>query len=265
MSVLVGTSGFDYRDWRGPVYPRFLKSSDRLAFYARYFETVELNVTFYRMPKAEAFRGWREAVPEGFRFAVKASRYLTHIRRLRDPQGPVEYLMERASILEDRLGPVLLQLPPDMRVELERLERTLEAFGGKVRLVVEPRHASWFTPELVELLGRYDAALCMADRIGPLTPLWPTAGWSYLRLHEGRARPRPCYGRTALRSWLERMRIWPQPADGYVYFNNDPRACAVRNALTYQRMIRRAAAALAAAGRSMGSSEGSSAMPPSAR
>ena len=114
MPLLVGTSGFDYRDWRGPFYPRFIKPGDRLAFYAEHFDTVELNVTFYRMPAASAFRGWRDAVPDGFVFAVKASRYLTHIKRLEDPQPSVEYLMDRASILGDRLGPVLLQLPPSL-------------------------------------------------------------------------------------------------------------------------------------------------------
>ena len=105
MATLVGTSGFDYKDWRGPFYPRFIKPADRLAFYAEHFDTVELNVTFYRMPAASAFRGWRDAVPDGFVFAVKASRYLTHVKRLADPQGSVEYLMERALLLGDRLGP----------------------------------------------------------------------------------------------------------------------------------------------------------------
>ena len=115
MGLLVGTSGFDYKDWRGPFYPRFLKSRDRLAFYAEHFATVELNVTFYRMPKAEAFRGWRDAVPDDFRFAVKASRYLTHIRRLVDPQQPVEFLMERATELGDKLGPVLAAVAAESR------------------------------------------------------------------------------------------------------------------------------------------------------
>src|SRR4029453_14992059 len=132
MALLVGTSGFDYKDWRGPFYPRFLKSRDRLAFYAEHFATVELNVTFYRMPKADAFRGWRDAVPDDFRFAVKASRYLTHTLRLLDPEPAGEYLMERASLLGDRLGVVLLQLPPTLEYEPERLARTLRAFGGRV-------------------------------------------------------------------------------------------------------------------------------------
>ena len=237
MAILVGTSGFDYKDWRGPFYPRFIKGGDRLAYFAEHFDTVELNVTFYRMPAASAFRGWRDAVPDGFVFAVKASRYLTHIKRLVDPRDSVEYLMERASLLGDRLGPILLQLPPSMEIDLDRLERTLEAFGSSVRVAVEPRHKSWFVPELCDVLRRYDAAFVMADRRSrPITPLWSSAGWIYLRLHEGRATPRPCYGRSALRSWVGRL---DSARDGYVYFNNDHRACAVANARTFERMLER--------------------------
>jgi uncharacterized protein YecE (DUF72 family) len=243
MAILVGTSGFDYRDWRGTFYPRFIKSSERLAFYAEHLDTVELNVTFYRMPAASAFRGWRDAVPDGFRFAVKASRYITHIKRLDDPQSSVEYLMERASILGDRLGPILLQLPPTLEIDLDRLDRTLEAFGRDVRVAVEPRHGSWFVPELCDLLRRHDAAFVIADRRSrPITPLWSTGGWFYLRMHEGRARPRPCYGRTALRSWVDRLADL-NGSNGYVYFNNDHRACAVANARTLEALLEDRAAA----------------------
>lgn len=241
MAILVGTSGFDYKDWRGSFYPRFIRSSERLAFYAEHFDTVELNVTFYRMPAASAFRGWRDAVPDGFVFAVKASRYLTHIKRLEDPQGSVEYLMERASLLGDRLGPILLQLPPSLQADIDRLERTLEAFGPNVRVAVEPRHKSWFVPEVCDMLRRHDAAFVMADRRShPITPLSMPASWIYLRMHEGRAAPRPCYGRTALRSWVDRL-AGRGATDGYVYFNNDGRACAVRDAATFRRMLDRAA------------------------
>jgi uncharacterized protein YecE (DUF72 family) len=240
MAILVGTSGFDYRDWRGTFYPRFIKSGDRLAFYAEHFDTVELNVTFYRMPAASAFRGWRDAVPDGFVFAVKASRYLTHIKRLVDPKGSVEYLMERAEELGDRLGPILLQLPPSLEIDLDRLGRTLEAFGSKVRVAVEPRHRSWFVPELCEVLRRHDAAFVMADRRSrPITPLWSTSGWFYLRMHQGIATPRPCYGESALQSWADRLSDL-DASNGYVYFNNDHRACAIKNADQFRRMLERA-------------------------
>jgi uncharacterized protein YecE (DUF72 family) len=241
MAILVGTSGFDYKDWRGTFYPRLIKSSERLAFYAEQFDTVELNVTFYRMPAASAFRGWRDAVPEGFVFSVKASRYLTHIKRLVDARPSVEYLMERAGELGDRLGPILLQLPPSLEIDLERLDKTLEAFGNEVRVAVEPRHKSWFVPELCDVLRQYNAAFVLADRNGPITPLWATSGWFYLRMHQGLARPRPCYGEAALRSWVRRIGELPDGVGrtGYVYFNNDHGACAPRNAVTFDRLVLR--------------------------
>jgi uncharacterized protein YecE (DUF72 family) len=178
-------------------------------------------------------------VPEGFLFAVKASRYLTHIRRLRDPREPVEFLMERAAELGDRLGPILLQLPPNMPVDLDRLEAAIEAFRGAAPLALEARHESWFTPDVRAVLERHDVAFTMADRFGPITPLWTTTDWTYLRLHEGRATPRPCYGRDALRSWVDRLHALPGGRQGYVFFNNDPRACAPRNAATFERILAR--------------------------
>jgi uncharacterized protein YecE (DUF72 family) len=239
VAIHVGTSGFDYRDWRGSFYPRSIRSSDRLAFYAEHFDTVELNVTFYRMPAACAFRGGRDAVPDGFVFAVKASRYLTHVRRLVDPQEPVEFLMERAGELGDRLGPILLQLPPSLEIDLGRLERTLAAFGPGVRVAVEPRHSSWFVPELCDVLRAHQAAFVLADRRGPITPLWATSDWWYLRMHQGSATPRPCYGERSLRTWADRVAALPSDASGtgFVYFNNDHRACAVKNAVEFEALL----------------------------
>jgi uncharacterized protein YecE (DUF72 family) len=237
--LAVGTSGFAYDHWIGRYYPRKLPRTSWLEFYAQTFSTVELNVTFYRMPKAAAFEGWRDAVPEDFRFAVKASRYLTHVRRLKDPRAPVEFLMDRATRLEGRLGPILLQLPPDMRVAVDRLDATLQAFGDRVQVAVEPRHPSWFIEEVRSLLATRGAALCLVDRRGLRTPLWATAPWAYVRFHEGRAFPPSCYGRAALQSWADRLIAgcgqWPE---GYVYFNNDAHGCAVRNAVELDRLLR---------------------------
>jgi uncharacterized protein YecE (DUF72 family) len=236
----VGTSGFAYDHWDGVFYPERLAANRRLEFYARHFSTVELNVTFYRTPPATTFSRWRDSVPDDFRFAVKASRYLTHVRRLKAPREPVEFLMERVRRLGDRLGPILLQLPPDMPIELDRLDRTLSAFGNGTPVSVEPRHASWFVDELRDVLTRHGAALCLADRSGPRTPLWRTAPWLYLRLHEGRAMPPSCYGMDALGSWVARLvdTFGPRP-EGYVYFNNDGHACAPRNASTFERLLAR--------------------------
>ena len=137
--------------------------------------------------------------------AVKVSRYLTHIKRLNEPVEPVEQFLTRAQHLGAKFGPALLQLPPQFRADLGRLEETLAQFPPTVRVAVEFRHESWFTDEVRQLLTRYGAALCLADRRKPLTPLWVTTDWTYLRFHQGVAKPRPCYGRAALASWAERL------------------------------------------------------------
>ncbi|MFL5643054.1 MAG: DUF72 domain-containing protein [Chloroflexota bacterium] len=178
-----------------------------MEFFAERFDTVELNVTFYRMPSSATFRGWAARVPSHFTFAVKASRYLTHIRRLDEPRQPVAYLMERASELGSHLGPVLLQLPPDMPADLDRLARTLEAFPRTVRVAIEPRHPSWYTDAFRQLLTERGVALCLADRRGPLMPAWATTDWAYLRFHGGRAQPPSCYSERALARWVDRIRL----------------------------------------------------------
>jgi uncharacterized protein YecE (DUF72 family) len=236
----IGTSGWQYRHWRDRYYPRGLAQGDWLDFYVRSFDTVELNVTFYRQPRPSVFEGWARRVPDGFVFAVKASRYLTHVRRLLRPRESVELLMEGAERLGDRLGPVLIQLPPDMRVEPDRLADALDAFPPGVRVALEPRHASWFHDEVRAILTARDAALCWADRRGPLIPAWRTADWGYVRFHGGRASPRPCYGDAALATWAGRIaETWPADADVFAYFNNDPGACALRDASVFGRLAER--------------------------
>ena len=232
MAVRIGTSGFLYEHWRRRFYPPSARGAE-LEHYASHFDTVELNVTFYRMPSDATFRSWARRVPEGFVFAVKASRYLTHVRRLREPQEPVSFLMQRVEQLGTRLGPVLLQLPPDMPVELARLDATLKAFPPHTRVAVEPRHPSWFNDRLRTLLEKHRAALCLADRRGPLTPQWQTAAWTYVRFHGGRANPRPCYGATALEAWATRLREGFGTVDAFVYFNNDHQGCALRDAVRF--------------------------------
>jgi uncharacterized protein YecE (DUF72 family) len=237
MAIRIGTSGFIYEHWRGRFYPPSSRGSE-LERYAEAFDTVELNVTFYRMPASATFRSWAARVPDGFTFAVKASRYLTHVRRLREPKEPVAFLMERAGELGSHLGPILLQLPPDMPIDLDRLAGTLEAFPRSVRIAFEPRHRSWYTDGLRELLTEHGVALCLADRRGPLMPPWRTADWAYLRFHGGRAGPASCYGEAALATWAGRFReiYGPQPS-GYVYFNNDHSGCALRDASVFARQL----------------------------
>jgi uncharacterized protein YecE (DUF72 family) len=237
MAIRVGTSGFIYEHWRPRFYQPDARGSE-LERYARAFDTVELNVTFYRMPPAATFRSWATRVPSGFLFAVKASRYLTHVRRLQDPRGSVDLLVERARELGPHLGPILVQLPPDFHSDLAALEATLDAFPADIRVAVEPRHQSWFTEDLCELLSERNAALCVADRRGPISPLWRTADWTYLRFHAGRALPRSCYGIGALESWAERVEMtWGRDVAGFAYFNNDGNGCALRDAGVFARAL----------------------------
>ena len=242
MALVVGTSGWQYADWRGAFYPAGLPQRAWLARYAAEFPTVEVNNAFYRLPERSVFERWREQTPEHFVVAVKVSRYLTHIRRLREPREPVDRLVDRAAGLGDRLGPYLLQLPPTLRADPARLDACLAAFPAGARVAVEPRHDTWWIDDVRRVLEGRGAALCWADRKGrPVAPLWRTTSWGYVRLHEGTAAPPPSYGRGALGTWLDRIDdAWPRTggADVYVYFNNDPGAAAVRNARTLRRMAR---------------------------
>jgi uncharacterized protein YecE (DUF72 family) len=243
MVLVVGTSGWQYRDWRGPFYPRALPVRLWLANFAEQFGTVEVNNAFYRLPERDTFAQWRARTGPDFCFSVKMSRYLTHIKRLRDPAEPVARFLDRAAPLGDRLGPVLLQLPPNLPADQDLLGAALARFPNDVRVAVEPRHASWWTPSTRRLLEKHGAALVWADRLSrPITPLWRTADWGYLRMHEGRARPRPRYGSAALASWLTRI-TESFPAldrhDVYVYFNNDQGAAAINDAIAFGRQATR--------------------------
>jgi uncharacterized protein YecE (DUF72 family) len=232
----VGTSGWQYKDWRGVLYPEGVPQRLWLERYGENFATVESNNAFYRLPKTENFEQWRDRTPDGFVMAVKASRYLTHIKRLGDPGEPVERLLRSVSGLGDKLGPILLQLPPNLKADADRLDACLRCFPNDVRVAVEPRHETWWTGEVRGVLEKRNAALCWADRRGrPWNPLWRTADWAYLRFHEGAANPWPSYGDTSLRSWLERVEgEWPTTAHVYAYFNNDQRGAAVRNAVRFR-------------------------------
>jgi uncharacterized protein YecE (DUF72 family) len=240
MTVRIGTSGWQYADWRGPFYPEELPQRAWLESYAERFATVESNNAFYRLPEHATFEAWAERTPDDFLMAVKVSRYLTHVKRLQGPAEPVARFLSRARGLGPKLGPALLQLPPQLRRDRELLARALDRFPPDVRVAVEFRHESWFTDEVRRLLTDHGAALCLADRRGVLGPLWRTADWTYLRFHGGRARPRPSYGDAALDSWAARLAAgWSPDEDVFVYFNNDHRAAAPRDAARFAHRVAR--------------------------
>jgi uncharacterized protein YecE (DUF72 family) len=249
VALLIGTSGWQYRDWRGSFYPADVPATRWLEYYATQFPTVENNGTFYRLAGLATFADWRARTPDGFVMGIKASRYLTHIRRLRDPAEPIKRLLSAATGLADQLGPVLLQLPPTLRADPVLLDTCLTEFAAqsqelgarRLRVCVEFRHQSWETQEVRQILTHHNAALCWSDRLGhPLGPLWRTADWGYLRCHEGAATSWPRYGQQSLKSWLGRIAAeFGQSADYYVYFNNDQRAAAPADAAALQAAAHR--------------------------
>jgi uncharacterized protein YecE (DUF72 family) len=235
MPVFIGTSGWQYRHWKEAFYPAGVPQKRWLEFYAERFQIVELNNSFYHLPKAEFFSSWAQRTPADFIIAAKVSRYLTHIKRLKEPSEPVARFMTNASCLGSKLGPLLLQLPPTLQADLPALDETLAQFPDTVRVAVEFRHPSWFTSDTQKLLEAHSAACCLADRRGePVTPLWRTAEWSFVRWHHGLARPLPCYKRKDMTEWAQRIAgLWSRDEDVYAFFNNDPRGCAIRDACVF--------------------------------
>lgn len=240
MPVFVGTSGWQYKDWRGAFYPQQVKQADWLEHYAQRFATVEINASFYRLPPRERFQTWSARTPDDFVLCPKTSRFLTHMKRLKDPEEPVQRFLDAALGLGAKIGPALLQLPPNFGIDLERLDRTLTLFGDRVPVAVELRHESWWTDDTRSLLSEHGAALCWADRASAwISPLWRTAAWGYVRFHEGRA-AWPCYGKTALdRAAADVAAEFGDADDVYAFFNNDPRGCAVRDARWFAAACRR--------------------------
>lgn len=241
MAALIGTSGWHYSDWKGRFYPDGVRQKDWLRFYASRFQTVELNNAFYRLPDRSAFRGWAAQVPDDFVVAVKASRYLTHVRRLKEPSEPVERLMAAARGLVPKLGPVLLQLPPNLRCDNEALARTLGRFPASVRVAVETRHDSWHDDGTREVLEAHGAAWVWVDPGKRDRPRWRTTDWGYVRFHRGTGRPEPCYTGSPLQTWAKRIAgTWDDAADVFCYFNNDPHGCAARDARRFAAGVARA-------------------------
>lgn len=212
--LFVGTSGFSYKEWKGSFYPADMKEAGMLAFYAAQFNAVELNNTFYRLPNEKTLQQWAEQVPAGFRFALKASRTITHIKRLRDVAEPVDYLFRTTATLGAALGPVLFGLPPNMKVDLDRLNALLDLLPADRRVAIEFRHESWHDDAVFDALRARNVALCIAHTDEDATPFVSTADWGYLRLR------REAYAPDELREWASRLRGagW---AEAHVYFKHE--------------------------------------------
>jgi uncharacterized protein YecE (DUF72 family) len=239
--VLIGTSGWQYAHWTRVFYPAGLPKRLWLEHHAALLQTVEVNNAFYRLPERRVFEQWAARTPPDYVITVKASRFLSHIKRLKDPQEPVQRLMDRVAGLGDKLGAVLLQLPPTLAVDLARLDETLEHFPAGTRVAVEPRHDSWWTVDVEAVLRDRGAALVWADRGSrPIAPLWRTTNWGYLRLHAGGGEPSIWpYDEGVLAGWADRIAATYDDGEVvYVYTNNDPEAAALRDAVTLGRLLR---------------------------
>jgi uncharacterized protein YecE (DUF72 family) len=234
----IGTSGWIYKHWQGRFYPPELPAHAHLAYYAARFPSVEVNYSFYRLPERSVFAAWRSQTPQGFVFAVKGSRYLTHMTKLKDPQEPLARLMERAAGLEEKLGPLLFQLPPTWPLNLSRLDgfRAALAPYAPQRVALECRHQSWLAPPVFTRLERAGIALCLP--ISPTVPLAVrlTAPWTYLRFHAGQHGIG--FSPEELQDWAGRIHGFvSQGAAVYVYFNNDPDGHVLRNAASLEVLL----------------------------
>lgn len=215
MAFYVGTSGYAFKEWKGTFYPEKFPDKDMLGYYASRFPTVEINNTFYRMPREKNLLDWGAQVPADFRFAVKASQRITHHAQLRDAGELVAYLAQTVAVLGPQLGPTLFQLPPHLKKDIPRLRDFLAIVPKRWRITLEFRHRSWFEDdEVFGVLEAHDAALCISDQDGMATPLVATTGWGYVRLHK------LDYDRPALERWADRLRGlgW---SDGFIYFKHD--------------------------------------------
>lgn len=238
--IHIGTSGWSYDHWRGLFFPEGLPAGERLAYCARHMDSIEINSSFYRLPSAKALVQWRDAVPDGFIFAVKASRFITHMKKLNDPRRTLKPFMSRVKVLGDKLGPILFQLPPHWHLNLDRLAAFLKALPKGCRYVMEFRDPSWFDPQVTELLAKHNVAFCIYDLGGVLSPMTVSADFVYVRLHGPAGPYRGWYDDRALAGWVEAIKRWRRDGrEVYCYFDNDEAAHAAHDAIRLRGMLNR--------------------------
>lgn len=236
--IHIGTSGWSYPHWKNRWYPLELSQDEWLRYYAGRLSTVEINASFYRLPSTQTLKAWRRRVPKGFFFSVKASRYLTHMKKLSAPARPLERFFRRVHHLGNPRGPVLFQLPPRWHRNAERLGHFLEALPAGWKYAFEFRDPSWLHQETYDLLARHGAALCIYDLNGRLSPKILTADFVYVRLHGPNGPYKGSYSTTVLAGWIGAFATWAsQGKDVYCYFDNDQYAYAALNAQRMRRMV----------------------------
>ena len=234
----IGCSGWEYKHWRGDFYPADLPRTEWFQHYASRLDTVEINNSFYRLPERATFEAWRKRAPNGFEFAVKASRFLTHMKKLKDPEEPLERLFSRMRGLGSRLGPVLYQLPPGWKVNVERFRHFLDVLPDDARHVVEFRDPSWYDREVCRLMEERGVALCLHDMKGSATKRERVGPFVYVRFHGTTSKYGGGYSEDCLRGWADWLNAQrDQGCDVYAYFNNDAGGHAPRDAMTLRRVL----------------------------
>ncbi len=234
----IGTSGWHYDHWRDRFYPEKLPKAEWLEFYAGHFTTVELNNSFYRLPSEAAFTNWYNSSPPDFTFAVKVSRFITHIKRLKNSEEAVDNFITRAKILKEKLGPLLYQLPPNMHRNDEVLASFLSNLPRGMKHVLEFRHESWIEEKVFEILRRYTVGLCVFDMPSFRCPLVATADFAYIRFHGSSSLYSSCYPDEELADWAKRLADLAANLKAvYIYFNNDAEGFAIRNAVTLRDFL----------------------------
>jgi uncharacterized protein YecE (DUF72 family) len=236
--IYIGTSGWHYRHWIGTFYPADTKQSEQFNFYKKNFSTVEINNSFYKLPSPETFKTWRKDSPPGFLFVVKASRYITHQKKLKEPKETARKFLTNVKFLREKLGPILFQLPPTWKVNLERLEDFVASLPDKFRYVFEFRNSTWYTEEIFDLLKKYNCAFCIYELAGHTSPVNVTADFVYIRLHGPGGKYQGSYSNAQLKDWAHQCCEWQREGlDVFVYFDNDEQGYAAFNAQSLKQYV----------------------------
>lgn len=237
-TLRIGTSGWHYRHWLGTYYPADLPAKRMLSHYSAAFDTVEINNSFYKLPSPETLTTWAAITPPGFCFAFKASRFLTHMKKLKDPAEPLARLFARTDVLAEKLGPILFQLPPHWHCNHDRLAEFLALLPANHRYAMEFRDPSWFNQQIFDLLSRHEVAFCLYELAGLVAPEVLTAPFTYVRLHGPGGKYQGRYGVSGLQPWADKLRGWARTLEAaYVYFDNDEAGHAPADAATLRQLL----------------------------
>jgi uncharacterized protein YecE (DUF72 family) len=237
--IYIGTSGWHYRHWIGTFYPAGTKADQQFDLYKQSFSTVEINNSFYRLPSPDVFKNWRKESPDNFLFVVKASRYITHNKKLLDPLESTKKFFANVRFLKDKLGPILFQLPPTWKKNTERLEEFLVTLSKKYRYVFEFRNSTWYDDDVIDLLKKYNCAFCIYELAGHSSPSHVTADFVYVRLHgPGDNKYQGSYSQRQLKDWADQGMQWKREGlDVFIFFDNDEKGFAAFNAQALKQLI----------------------------